>query len=115
MTVVLLARDLFIGSRISAAAERAGASFSQVADPADLPPPDTVSFLLVAWDERRPDWGERIVGWCADAPLSTPPRVVLFGPHTDLAAHADARTAGLGPMWARSKLVAELGSLLEGR
>ena len=50
MTVVLLARDLFIGSRIAAAAEHAGAAFSQVADPADLPPSDTVSLLLVAWD-----------------------------------------------------------------
>ena len=113
MTVVLLARDLLMASRIEVAAQQAGAVFSKVADPADLPPPASVRLLLVAWDERRPDWGERIVGWCADAPHSAPPRVVLFGPHTDLAAHAAARAAGLGPMWARSKLVAELPTLLE--
>ena len=41
------------------------------------------------------------------------PRLILFGPHTDLEAHADARAAGLGPMWARSKLVAELQALME--
>ena len=39
-------------------------------------------------------------------------RVILFGRHTDLEAHADARAAGLGPMWARSKLVAELPQLM---
>jgi hypothetical protein len=38
--------------------------------------------------------------------------VVLFGPHTDLAAHAEARAAGLGPMLARSKLLADLPTLL---
>jgi hypothetical protein len=39
-------------------------------------------------------------------------RVILFGPRTDLEAHAAARAAGLGPMWARSKVIAGLPSLL---
>ena len=34
--------------------------------------------------------------------------IILFGPHTDLDAHAAAREAGLGPMRARSALVAGL-------
>ena len=112
MTVALLGRDLIFASRVEAAAERAGASFMRYADPAALPLPDTVRLLLVSWDERAPDWGKRISEWCASAPESAAPRVVLFGPHTDLAAHAEARAAGLGPMWARSRLVAALPDLL---
>ena len=111
MTVALLARDLMFGSRIAAAAERAGVPFVQVADPGDLPPPTTLRLLLVAWDERRPGWGEAIAGWCTGAPESARPRVIAFGPHTDLVAHADARSTGLGPMWARSRLLAELPAL----
>ncbi len=42
------------------------------------------------------------------------PRLILYGPHTDLVAHAAASAAGLGPMLARSKLVASLPSLFDG-
>lgn len=111
MTVALLARDLLIASRIAAAAERAHVSFTRVDDPKDLPSPTHVRLLLVDWGDRAPDWGERILGWCADAPESARPRILLFGPHVDLDAHAAARSAGLGPMRARSKLVADLDSL----
>jgi len=71
-----------------------------------------VRLLLVDWGERAADWGERIVAWCARAPESARPRILLFGPHVDLRAHAEARDAGLGPMVARSKLVVDLPSLL---
>jgi hypothetical protein len=112
VTVALLARDLIIASRVAAAAERAGEPFVRGDDPAALPPAAEVRLLLVDWGERAPDWGERIVAWCAGAPEPTRPRVLLFGPHVDLAAHAAARAAGLGPMLARSKLVANLPALL---
>lgn len=111
MSVALLAHDLIIASRIAAAAERAGVSFTRVDDPADLPPPTQVRLLLVDWGDRAADWSERISAWCADAPEWGRPAVLLFGPHTDLGAHADARAAGLGPMRARSKLVADLPTL----
>lgn len=111
MTVALLARDLMIASRIAAAAEHAGVPFTRVGDPADLPPPTQVRLLLVDWGDRAADWGERLSSWCADAPESARPRVLLFGPHVDLEAHAAARSAGLGPMCARSKLVADLPTL----
>ncbi len=113
MTVALLARDLMIASRIAAAADRAGASFARVNDPADLPPVAGVRLLLVDWADRAPDWGDRIAAWCADAPESARPRILLFGPHVDLEAHAAARAAGLGPMRARSKLVADLATLFD--
>ena len=112
MTVLLLGRDLIFASRIIEAGIRAGTPVARIDDPAALPPPGSVRLLLVDWGDRSPDWGERLVEWCAHAPESARPRVMLFGPHTDLAAHAEARAAGLGPMLARSKLVADLPTLL---
>ena len=112
MRVAVVARDLMIASRIADAGARAGVEVQRYDAPEQLPPAAELTLVLVAWDERQPDWGKRLLRWCADAPQSAPPRVVLFGPHTDLAAHAEARASGLGPMWARSKLLAELPTLL---
>ncbi|MGH3111978.1 MAG: hypothetical protein ACRDOP_00755, partial [Gaiellaceae bacterium] len=106
MTIVLLGRDLIVASRIMPAAARAGATLLRIDDPTDLPPPGEVSVLLVDWGGRGPDWGERISSWRAGAPSTV--RLLLFGPHTDLAAHADARASGLGPMRARSRLPEDL-------
>ena len=114
MTVAIVARDLMIASRIADAGARAGVEVQRFDDPAQLPPATDVTLVLVAWDERRPDWGKLLLAWCTDASQSLSPRIVLFGPHTDLAAHADARVSGLGPMWARSKLLAGLPTLLGG-
>jgi hypothetical protein len=112
VTVAVVARDLMVATRIADAGARAGVDVRRYDAPDQLPPPTDLTLVLVAWDERRPDWGERLAAWRADAPQSAVPRVVLFGPHTDLAAHAEARAAGLGPMWARSKLSTGLDSLL---
>jgi hypothetical protein len=112
VTVAVVSRDLMIATRIADAGARAGVEVQRFNDPSQLPPAAELSLLLVAWDERLPDWGERLVTWCGNAPQSAQPRVVLFGPHTDVAAHAEARASGLGPMWARSKLLADLPSLL---
>ena len=94
--------DLLLYSWIEAAASAAGADLVRVDSPADLEP--DLDLVLVDWSERRPEWA---------ASLSRTParRVILFGRHTDLEAHAAARAAGLGPMWARSKLVSELPGL----
>jgi hypothetical protein len=114
VTVAVVARDLMIATRIADAGARAGIEVQRFDGPAQLPPAADVSLVLVAWDERRPNWGSVLSAWCAGAPESARPRVLLFGPHTDLVAHAEARSAGLGPMWARSKLIAEVSSLLLG-
>jgi hypothetical protein len=114
VTVVLVGRDLIFGSRIADAAARAGQEFLRIDDPAGLPPPSSVELVLIDWGERRPAWGEQLAAWRAVDPDVERPRLVLFGPHTDLAAHADARAAGLSPMLARSKFVAELPRLLAG-
>jgi hypothetical protein len=112
LTVVLVSRELLFASRIAGAAERLGVDLVRVDDPAGLPAPSNVSLVLVDWAAREPNWGEQLAGWCAQSTVSGAPRAVLFGPHTDLEAHAAARAAGLGPMWARSRLLAELPGLL---
>jgi len=112
VTVGVVARDLMMATRVADAAARAGVEVRRFDDPSQLPPAGDFRLVLVAWDERGPDWAERLLAWCAAAPESATPRVVFFGPHTDLEAHAAARAAGLGPMWARSKLVAEIETLI---
>lgn len=111
MTVVLIGRDLLFGSRLGDATARAGEEFLRVDDPAGLPPAASVQLVLVNWAERRPGWSDQLSAWRGGADVARP-RLLLFGPHTDLVAHADARAAGLGPMWARSKLIADLPSLV---
>ncbi len=112
MTVALVSRELMMATRIADAAVRAGVDFVRVDDPSSLPASETVQLVLVDWAERDAGWADALAAWCGDAPESARPRVVLFGPHTDLDAHAAARSAGLGPMWARSKLMAEIADLL---
>ncbi len=102
MKVGAVVDDLMLFSRIDAAAAAAGAELTRVSTPAELPP--DLDLVLVDWSARRSGW--------ADALAAMDARVILFGRHTDLEAHADARAAGLGPMWARSKLVAELPTSL---
>lgn len=101
-----MGRDLMMGSRIAAAAQSAGAEFLQVDDPAQLP--STATDLYVDWSEREAVWGPALLAWCQRAPDLSRSRIVLFGRHMDLEAHRAAREAGLGPMVARSKLVADL-------
>jgi hypothetical protein len=109
--VALVSRDLLFGSRISAAADRAGVRLIRVDGPDQLPPAASVNLVLVDWGERGEAWGESLKEWRMEDPSATT-RVILFGPHTDLNAHADARKAGLGSMWARSKLLADITSLV---
>ncbi len=102
MRVVAVVSDLMLFSRIESAATAAGADLVRVDEPTAIPA--DIDLVLVDWAARRTEW--------TDALTAVPGRVILFGPHTDLAAHSDARAAGLGPMWARSKLIVELPSLL---
>jgi hypothetical protein len=107
MKVAAVMSDLMLYSRIESAASAAGASLVRVDDPSDLP--SDLDLVLVDWSARDAAWAAELRHRCADAPQL---RVILFGPHTDLEAHAAAREAGLGPMWARSKLLGSLDRLL---
>jgi hypothetical protein len=95
--------DLILYSRIASAAAEAGASVVRLDSPADLPP--GIDLVLVDWASRRPEWVDALRG-------RREGRILLFGPHTDLESHAAARASGLGPMWARSRLLRELPVLL---
>jgi len=105
MRVAAVISDLMLYSRIDSAARAAGASLVRVDSPAGLR--GDLDLVLVDWSARRSDWAEALRGHAAA-------RVILFGQHTDLEAHADARAAGLGPMWARSRFVAQLPTLMAG-
>ena len=94
--------DLMLYSRIESAALAADVTLQRVDHPSAVPA--DVDLVLVDWAAREPDW--------TDALRTRDARVVLFGPHTDLDAHAAARAIGLGPMMARSKLVADLALML---
>ena len=95
--------DLMLYSRIESAASASGATLIRRDSPTGLP--QDLDLLLVDWSARQPGWTDHLRAQSGS-------RVLLFGRHTDLEAHADARAAGLGPMWARSKLIAELPSLM---
>lgn len=103
MKVAAVVRDLMLFSRIESAARVAGSELARVDAPSDLPA--DADLVLVDWSARKSDWADALRALSG-------PRVILFGPHTDLEAHAAAREAGLGPMWARSKLFAALAKLL---
>lgn len=107
MRVGAVVSDLMLYSRIEAAATNVGAALTRVDSPLDVP--HDVELILVDWTANQPDWAAALA-----ARRESGCRVVLFGPHTDLAAHAAARRAGLGPMMARSRFVQRLGDLLRG-
>jgi hypothetical protein len=108
--VAAVMTDLLLFSRIDAAVASGGGSLVRVDEPSALPPAIAVDLVLVDWSARRPDWGPALRTW-ADRASDRPGRIILFGRHTDLAAHAAARALGLGPMWARSKLISKLPAL----
>ena len=107
-----LVRDLMTATRVESLVLGAGANLLRLDAPRQLPPAGEVNVLVVDWGDREPDWGPAIVAWRDAADPGQQPRIVLFGPHTDLAAHAAAREAGLGPMRARSAIYAALPDLL---
>ena len=100
MRVAAVIGDLMLYSRIESAATAAGASLIRVDSPSELPAAAEVDLLLVDWSARRDDWVDALVEWHDRSGA----RLILFGRHTDLEAHAAARAAGIGPMWARSSL-----------
>ncbi len=103
MRVGAVVSDLMLYSRIDSAAASAGATLVRVDSPSALP--SDLDLVLVDWSAREPDWTDALHALVG-------PRVIVFGPHVDLEAHAAARAAGLGSMWARSRLLTSLGALL---
>lgn len=111
--IAALVRDLMIASRIEEAARSAGVGYRRLDGIEQVSSATDARLIVVDWSEREPDWPDRLAAW-RDASMP-PRRVIVFGRHTDLEAHAAAKRAGLGPMWARSRLVADLPRVLRGR
>lgn len=111
--VVALVPDLITASKIESAVRAAGGTLVRCDTVGELPDPATVELLVVDWGSRRDDWAADIVAWRGSS-VGTPPRIVVFGPHTDLDAHAAARAAGLAPMRARSAVFNDVASWLRG-
>jgi hypothetical protein len=109
MKVAAVVSDLMLYSRIESAARVSGASLLRVDTPVDLPADaaDVPQLVLVDWSARDPAWTDPL-----RALREAGSRVILFGPHTDLEAHAAAREVDLGPMWARSRLLTQLAELV---
>lgn len=105
MKVAAVVSDLMLYSRIESAASAADAALTRVDEPGSVPL--DAELVLVDWSVREASWTEPL-----RALHDAGTRVILFGPHVDLDAHAAAREAGLGPMMARSKLVTQLALLL---
>jgi hypothetical protein len=108
VTVVALVGDLITASRIASVAELHHVPFRRIDSPDQLPPDDDV-LLVVDWGERDARLGQSLREWIAARPAS---RCLLFGPHVDRQAHADARGLGLGPVVARSALIQKLNRLV---
>ena len=111
MTVALVGRDLLFGSRVADLVARSGRPFVRVDEPLALPAAGTLSIVPVDWSERAPEWEDQLRAWrSADGA----PRLILFGSHKDLDAHAAASAFGHGPMWGRSRVLTDLPKVLGG-
>ena len=113
MRVVAIVPELMTAARLESIVSTAGGSFTRLDAPGALPPAAEVDLLLVDWGSRDPSWAAELTEWRGAFEAGHGPRIVLFGPHTDLDAHATARASGLGPMLARSALFGSLASLLD--
>ena len=109
MRIAAVVEDLLTYSRIESMAASAGATLIRVDAPSELPSAADVELVVVDWGSRRPEWPDQLATWRREPGDA---RLVLFGPHVDLEAHADARASGLGPMWARSRLMRDLPALI---
>jgi hypothetical protein len=106
MKVAAVVTDLMLYSRIESAASAAGVPLLRVDEPSAIPSDALV--VLVDWSARDPSWAEPL-----RALRAVGARVILFGPHVDLDAHAAARDLGLGPMMARSRFLTNLVALVD--
>ncbi len=109
MRIAAVVADLLTFSRIESMASDTGASVLRVDAPAALPSPSEVDLVVVDWASRQADWPAELATWRRRPGQA---RLILFGPHVDLEAHAAARASGLGPMWARSRLIRDLPALI---
>ena len=108
-TLLILCRDLLLGSRITAAAQSAGVSFKVVRDAAKLS--GQVGERLIV-DLNQEGALDAAAAWKV---ATSGADVVGFVSHVDAAAIQRARDAGLDHVLPRSRFVEQLAQVLQTR
>lgn len=111
--MAVVVRDLMSASRIESLVTGANGTMARFDGPGELPPAADVDLVVVDWGDRKPDWALILTAWRDTGRDVNRPRMILFGPHTDLDGHAAAREAGLGPVQARSAFFGAVPRLVE--
>ena len=105
--LVILCRDLLLGSRITAAAQSAGVGFKVVRDAAKLAGQPGRRLIV---DLNQDGAVDAAAAW----KTASGGEVIGFVSHVDGATITQARAAGLDQILARSAFVQQLPSLVEG-
>lgn len=111
-TVLILAAELLLASRVAIAAKRAGYSVRQMRTPAalaDLPAIATGGPSILVADLTLPGAIEACTAWSAQAGRSA----VGFCPHVATDLIRTARAAGVGRVLVHSQLESELPAVLQ--
>jgi hypothetical protein len=106
-TLLILCRDLLLGSRITAAAQSAGVSFRVVRDAAKLAGQAGRRLIV---DLNQDGAVDAAAAWRS----ATGNEVIGFVSHVDGETISRARDAGLVHVLARSQFVAQLPQLMSG-
>lgn len=104
--VIALVRDLLLGSRVSAAAQRLGLSVRMLRDPSKLA---ELSGRRVLVDLNEPGAMEAAAGWRS---ATAGREAIGFVSHVDAATAGRARELGIDRVLARSRFVEILAELL---
>src|SRR5687768_909616 len=108
--VLLLSRDLLIGSQVLGAARGLGIDARQVNGPAELAAMETRPRLVLI-DLSLPGLAvAEVVAGLRE--LDAPPRIVAFGPHVHAGLLSAAREAGCDEVLTRGQFTAQIASVL---
>jgi hypothetical protein len=119
--VIALVDDLMTVSRLDSAARASGVSITFPSDEAELVEAikraqGGAALLLVGLAATKLPWQTLVpTGQSVANTEGVNLRVIAFGPHMDLELRQQAKDAGIGEVWANSRLMTDLPKLLEDR
>lgn len=118
--VIALVDDLMAVSRIDSAARASGTTVEYPASQSALQQvleqeQGGSALLLVGLATTKLEW-ETLVPFCQSVAdeHEVKLQIVAFGPHMDLKLRERAKGAGIGEIWANSRMMTDLPKLLEG-
>ena len=115
-TVLIVTRNLFFVPRVESAAAASGLEVVQVANEAAFRremDAQRVPLVLVDLEVERETWTGIVRGLAEDG--SQGPRVVAYGPHSEVALLAEAREAGCHAVLVKGEFDRRMGELMETR